>query len=535
MTQDIMHAVKKSPFAPQKERGRPRLVELSAEQARRFQQLYLLANTNRKSGSASMAWRVLCQEFPEIGWEIGERASKHTLPAVAVELARQAKALVTMHRGGEKEARLKGAYVPGGLRKSCDGTERIYAGERISIDDGTINIPVVIPWNLGGCKLSEKYGVKLGRFQLLQPHDEGTSFAPGFEYIIRESGGYRGTDAYGTAMRLCRDVCKPESFVFEGGVFQSPRMLRVLEALGVKLLDVKGRPNQKMIENFFNRMWTRLAMCKGLASVGRFRGEEKEVSDFYVKCRAGNADPRGKFPWLAELLEGLEVTLRFLNADRVEGKYGKWVPEERWAADMAERPRPPAENVKLWLASPVCERRKVRRQMVHVKAVGPMGLKMDYAFTGSCLAEWEGRDVEVYFDPLAEWPLQAVIAKPGTAVAIGTADCANPYHSGGIGAEAVRNVREVMRREYRTLWDGAKVLDVSKKETEVRGLDGVMKMTDFHRSEPDQLAGREKNHRAHDAAAVPEPRHTTVAVEYPSSLRSVKLRAEAARAMQPNW
>jgi hypothetical protein len=563
-----------SPFAPQKNHGRPRAVELTPEQEIRFCELYLLANKDRQSGSASMAWRVLCQECPEIGWNPLDRASKHQLPTVAKELARRAFALVTLHRGGAKEARLKGPYQKGGMRIGGLGERRLYAGERISVDDGTINIPVVIPWEYGGCPLSEKHQVKLGRFQLLQPHDEATGYAPSFEYIIRESGGYRGPDACGTAMRFCRDVVKPDFFVFEGGVWQGTRMQRVLEGLGVKLMDVKGRPNQKLIENFFNRMWTRLAMCKGLASVGRFRGEEKEVSDFYVKCRAGKADPRGRFPWIHELLEGLETTLRWLNADRIEGAYGKWVPEERWARDMEEIPRPPVEEVAMWLAAPVMERRKVRRGMVHVKTTGPMGLKMDYAFTGPCLFEWEGREVEIYFDPLADWPLQGVVTRPGKAVALGTVDCANPYHEGGIGHEACKNLREVVRREYRVLWSGGKPLDAARGETELRGPAGTI----FHRSGADHAAGREKNHGARDAAAVPEPRHPTVAVDplqsstfdvrrstfdAPSSaagrlatphhdsdpgrdrgvlpapaaepLRSIRLKAAKAREMTPNW
>jgi hypothetical protein len=495
--------------------GRPREFAFTPEQELRYCELYLLANKDHKSGSASMAMRVLKQEFPELDWDPYARASKHQLPAAAWELARRAKAVVAYHRQGERGLRSVAGHAKGGMRIGGLGERRLRAGERISMDDGTINIPVVIPWEYGGCELSEQHKVKLGRFQLLQPHDEATSYAPSFEFIIRESQGYRGPDACGTALRFCRDVCRPDNFVFEGGVWQGTRMQRVIEGLGVGLIDVKGRPNQKLVENFFNRMWTRLGMEKGLASVGRFRGEEKEVSEFYVKCRAGKADPRGKFPWLHDLLAGIENTIRWLNADRIESpQYGKWVPEERWARDMEEFPRPPVQDVKLWLSAPVMERRKVSRHMVSVRTTGFRGLKMTYAFTGPCLLEWEGRQVEIYFDPLASWPLQAVIAKPGTAVAIGTAECANPYHEGGTGHEAAKNLREVMRREYRLLWQHGRQLDTSARETSVRGMNGTIEINTLHRSASDQGADREKNHGENrDAAAVPEPRHTTVAEE----------------------
>jgi hypothetical protein len=114
------------------------------------------------------------------------------------------------------------------------------------------------------------------------------------------------------------------------------------------------------------------------------------------------------------------------------------------------------------------------------------------------------------------------------------------------------------------------------RRTEARGIGGTISIqrdgmadeirrhgeTDFHRSAPDQGADREKNHRAHDAAVVPDPRHTTVAVESTFStgvsregmalgsqakrggaestfdngrMKSLSRKAEAARNKMPNW
>ena len=509
--------MKRSPFSvPSAPQGRPRETELTPDQAKEFQQKVLLGNKDGKSGSASMAFRVLCREHPEIGWDPHARASKHQIPAVAKELARKAQGLTGFHRQGERGLRSTGAYTPGMLRRTADGMARLLSGDHVSYDDGTINIPVVIPWPYGGCELSEKHKVKLGRFQLLCPHDEGSSYVPSFEFVIRESQGYRGPDAGGAVLRFARDICRPGFFVFEGGVWQGRRMKRIMEGAGVGLIDVKGRPWQKMIENFFNRLWTRLGMCKGLASVGRFRGEEKEISEFYVKCRAGKADPRGKFPWLNDVLEGLETSIRFLNSDRIESAvYGKWVPEERWSMDMEEHPRPVMSGENLWLAAPVMEKRKVTRNGVVVAATGPLGLKMRYQFTGPCLWEWEGKDVEIYFDPLGEWPIHGIVALPGKSQALGRVECCNPYYEGGSGAEVAKSLREVMRREYRLLWSGGKHFDKSARETEIRGTEGVIEVqTNFSRSGTDQPAEREKNQRF-ETPEVLDPPHPRVAAESP--------------------
>lgn len=82
--------------------GRPREVVLNAAQERTFVRLYLAGNRNRKKGSMSMAWRVTCEQHPEIGWEPHARESKHQVPECVRELARRGAAMVPLHRGGAK-------------------------------------------------------------------------------------------------------------------------------------------------------------------------------------------------------------------------------------------------------------------------------------------------------------------------------------------------------------------------------------------------------------------------------------------------
>ena len=75
------------------------------------------------------------------------------------------------------------------------------------------------PWRGSGDKCAEKYGVRLGRFQLLVCHDDATSFIPAYSYIIRYEQTYRGEDVAGAMIRTCRDVGIFDSFVLEGGVW----------------------------------------------------------------------------------------------------------------------------------------------------------------------------------------------------------------------------------------------------------------------------------------------------------------------------
>ncbi len=535
--------------------GRPREYELTPDQALRYMQLVQRANVDRRSGSASMAWRVLCQEYPDIGWTAEGRESKHDIPAVARELARRANALTALHRQGERGLRSAAAYAPGSLRLADGGSRRLWAGERVSFDDATPNFGVVIPWPWGGCKLSDKYGVKLGRFQLLLPHDEASGYVPCWTHVVRDSQGYRAVDATAAVVRFFRDVCLPVEAVLEGGVWQGLRMKKIMQATGVKPLSVKGRPWQKMVENFFNRLWTRVALEPGLTSVGRFRGEEKSASELYVKCRAGAADPRGRFPSLEQAVQGMENAIHFLNHDRIESaRYGKWIPAERWARDLAENPRPALGAAEPWMVSPVSAKRRVSRNGISVAADGPGGLRMKYQFTGPDLWEWEGKDVEIYFDPLSEWPLEATVCKPGTAVVIARATCSNPYHEGG-DPDAAKRLRETMRAEYRVLWRGGQALEKAAGEGEIRAPEGTARvlrgepaddLTTLDRRTPGQRPDREV--RARDGGRLePDPRLNSGgpagsgrwgaenAPARPVALKRLGERAAQAREQTPNW
>lgn len=83
-------------------RGRPRQIDLTDDLKRELASLYLSTNATRKSGSMTIAWDLFTQAHPEIAWDKMARSSKHTLPAVAREVMKNARPLVGFHRGREE-------------------------------------------------------------------------------------------------------------------------------------------------------------------------------------------------------------------------------------------------------------------------------------------------------------------------------------------------------------------------------------------------------------------------------------------------
>lgn len=529
--------------------GRPAEVSLEdPEHQRELARIFLRTNRTRTDGSARMAWDLFLERHPEIGWERNE--SKHSIPEAARVVCRRARALVGYHRQGEKWMATGGPSSRGDLRRHWVEDRRLYAGEKMSHDDGTINLGVWIPWPWGGVgRCSDRYKVMLGRFQLLLSHDEASSFIPAWSYVIRPMQAYRGPETAGHLLRVERDVCMPDFHVIEGGVWQGKRVLGVL---GDRWIDVKGRPRQKLVENRFGPLWTRLA-AEFPGQVGRFRGEMKEETRVYLRCRDGKEDPRRHFVGLEEFLPGLERCIRWLNADQVESpRYGKWVPGERWEGDLAEAPRPVRAAGAEWLAAPAGAERVVRDGGVTVTEPGPWGVKMQYIFQAAWLMEWNGRQVEVYFDPLGEWPLHAWIVRGGKL--LGRAECGCP-----IGdrrhRDVVRAIRAAVRAEYRAIWTPDGGGGVS--ETTVRTPAGVVEISG--RGLGDRQAGSgEREGRAlldHEARLNGAGRSPAACVDSrgraqifrdqpggddpedhaPGVSLSLRLRAEASRGLPPNW
>ncbi len=400
-----------------KSSGRPAGVELTAVEAREIRRRYVRSNLRRGAGSMTFAARSAALDAgsglrPEVREAIlKRRRSKHTLP---VEVRRACRgetgdAAVAFFRDA-RDARLAGPYAPGMLRmvREPDGSiRRLRVGERQSWDDASVNFCVTVPWPWGGDACSERWGVRVGRFQLLAGIDDTCDFCVGWGYVIRYRDSYRANDVVATVGHAWGTQYAPERVMFEGGAWQADRTREFLRLAGVAMDDAKGRPHSKLIEGWWNRLWTPLSVLTD-GQIGRFRGEMKDENDLLVKCQKGSADPRRHFCALDRALGAIREGIGYLQSERVESPYyGQWVPREYHAAGMARREEREERGEPLSALAPGWEHltarerveRTVRRGMLRVTALSPLGEDVPYSFCSERLAGFEGARVWVAFDP----------------------------------------------------------------------------------------------------------------------------------------
>lgn len=428
--------------------GRPPVVTLTEEDLRTIKSYYLPTNRTKKEGSILLAWVRFCESRPEFHHLVKDHMPATTIPTAVVEACRQAKALIGPARGGPARLRHEAAYVPGTMRRHHVEKRRLMAGDRASVDDATRNVACWIPWPWGGCPCSDKFGVRLGRWQTLLVHDDATSFIPFVSSVFRWQQSYRATDAAAAIYRAERDVCQFDQWSIEGGVWQSKRTLAVL---GGRFISAKGRPNQKLVESYIGRLWTIMAGQPG--DVGRHQAEIRRNSDLYVKARQGRVDPREHFMSLTEAQNALYESIQYLNEKRMLSRtYGSWVPQDRWNADLYESPRATRSDAEDFLILPVAETRKVRGGTIKITEEGPLGCPMVWSFQDPWLWQYEGREVTAYFDPLAEWPVEATLTLAESRKPIGSAVCVNPLDASKDRAtEMATAIRQTMMTEVRIL------------------------------------------------------------------------------------
>jgi len=475
--------------------GRPPEVVPTGAEARALLSAYLKTNLRRDRGSMTTAARLFAQS-PACSPELREailreygtpRASKHQLPRPVKRAMQASTALVTYSRNPRNTDVMFG-HARGVLRKHPSENRRLYAGECMSFDDGSINFMVCVPWPWGGCKCSDKYGVKVGRFQFLPADDHAEDFIPGFTFAIRPTGAYRAEDACGAMGRLWRDTVKPDWVVLERGTWEAQRVSALCSAAGVEI----GRsyaPRQKLIEGVFNRLWTVLSAMPG--QIGRYRGEMERENKLLAAAQAGSLDPREAFVDLAVGMAALEEAVRFHNRTPVESRYyGKWTPEIRWREDLAAHPRPSLDPSLAYLWAPEVRTWTVRRACIGGMVEQPLGMSLPSHWWAPELLDCEGRKVTAHFDPWEanapatltltdDWPVRGWKAGRVLATAVLcledlpaiARDAADSLavHCGDDALQRGKQMRATLRaivvREYRALGGDSKRI---RRETEVR-------------------------------------------------------------------
>ena len=387
--------------------GRPPLVELVEEERDYLRTVYLKSNLNAEAGSMTFAarWAAKNAESPlrDVTREaiLKERASKHILPVEVRRACRASMAEVARYRQGSKAGLNDGIFIPGWLRLDDVGNP-IAPGFRQVWDDGTTNFGLWVDWAQGGDACSDRYGVRVGRYQLLACIDCATDMCVGYNVVVRANDAYNAADVCGSLFRLWKlQGYAPDECVMEGGSWQAGRSKEFLEASGVRLVSAKGRPNQKLVESWFNRLWKAMSVVfPKRSNVGRFRGEMAEGNKNWLKCREGVKDPRDYFPSMPEFLDGLDRCIAFLNAEVVESRtYGKkWVPADVYAAQKVKGHEVPMGVRRFGL--PVREERKIwKRGVITVAAMSPVGSTHQYVFTDDRMFRFLRAPVIISFDP----------------------------------------------------------------------------------------------------------------------------------------
>lgn len=389
--------------------GRPASVTLTPVEATALRRAYIRSNRAHNMGSmAGAALHTAMQPTSPLRDEtrkaiVGARKANRALPVEVRRALRASTAATALYRD-EDALRLGGIHAVGCMRMVRDyetgELRRLRAGERWSVDDGSINFPVCVDWPWGGDACSDRWGVRVGRFQLLPALDDATNYCPGWGYAIRMRDSYRAEDIVWTYAGIMRQAYQPEAIVIEGGSWQADRTLAFLAAAGVAWEDAKGRPHSKLIECWFNDLWNVLAL-ESDGQIGRYRGEMTRETGFWTKARDGSMDPRRAFPMLADGLNAIQRAVEYKNAKDVHSDiYGSWVPAERHAAGLAACPRPQlAEGLEFMSAR---ERRPlVVRNFGQLKAraMSPLGETVLYSFASDDLVQWHGAKVWAHFDP----------------------------------------------------------------------------------------------------------------------------------------
>ena len=395
--------------------GRPRMVEVSAADAVKLKKTYLRSNRGRNCGSMTMSarWLAMRGELePDLCRAIlKRRASKHLLPTAVKEAMREVPRAAFARYRDPGSGKSDGIYMPGWLRMAQDGSRRLLPGERQVWDDASVNVCVCVPWPQGGDKCSDRFGVRVARYQLLFGIDCATDHAMGYSYVCRASDAYRQNDVVRALYGVwARNGWAPKEVVLEGGSWSANQTQAFLEAAGVRPIWARSEPHKKLVEGYFNPLWTAMSISlPPSGQIGRFRGEMKEETKLLMACRDGRTDPRGIFPDLPTFQAALDAAIDFREQDERETDYyGLFVPAAVWGACAdpgANGLRPlPAD---LWAhALPVCsDPVTVRRQgVVTVKTLSPFGEPWKYVFAWERGFEHDGRKVVVRFDP---WNIRA--------------------------------------------------------------------------------------------------------------------------------
>lgn len=450
-----------------------------------------------------------------------EKEGKPLLPQSLTRLITSPPSVVRQFRG-PKAASLDFVQAPGSamwLGGENGDREFIAPGVVVEADDATINFPCVVPWAMGGCACSEKFKVKVGRFQWLVAIDVGSRMVLGFTYTARPKSSYRAEDVLTLMRTVATAQGAPQHWRFEKGVWASNLVKNAARLMGSNRIEVHSPHAKPFIEGLFNKLWTKLSVHFPDSEVGRFRGDNEEASKLLTACQAGQKDPRRYFPPLAQVIAAFHQVIAEHNASIIRSdNYGEWVPEERWnqakkhwpvvdtATESEHRfsPMRPLPVGAEWIFSPFVREWRVQGNCVGGKVPIMEKLSVPYQFSADFLHRYDGARVRVYFDPSAPQCVATLcLAEPWgnerEGDVLGEAEQSNETtqyvrmvlgwgnDDRSAGLRARRQAHASMRRETRAVAPGRN--GHAFRESEER--DGAGRITTISSTVPEETASQE--------------------------------------------
>jgi hypothetical protein len=301
----------------------------------------------------------------------------------------------------------------------------IQPGTIFEADDGTLNFYATIPWPFGGDKCSDKFGVKLARWQLLAVADVASEQCVAVDIVCRSLGQYRGEDSAALLGRTMMEVCEPELWRLERGSWESQMVRGAMELCHVPVTNAWHSKQKNVIERFFDRLWTPASLIPGHVGRDADADKFKQIYDIVIACQDGRRDPRDYFLTLTEAAPKVYKAIEFVNSEPIESGsgWGTWVPQERYQTHMDANPRQRLDaQFKTFFAREQREW-KIRQCCVGGSVNGPL-IKFPTYFQCAELWEFDGCRARCFFDPYAETVTGTIVLldtwrdyKPGHVIA----------------------------------------------------------------------------------------------------------------------
>ena len=278
--------------------------------------------------------------------------------------------------------------------------EPLRCGQRMQPDDGSINFCVTVPWKFPTDTVSRKFGVMVGRFQLLLMVDALSLGIRARSFVVRPRSSYRQEDALHLYNVFMKANGVPEEIWHEGHVWNSGRVKDCLDLLKVRRHLVHSPHNKAAVEGRFNKLWTVLSGLTG-GQIGRFRGEMERENELLVSCRSGALDPRRVFPPIEVALAAIDQAIKEANGTTVQTAVGRWVPDELWAEQVGETPLRKLDGETAWMFSPYCLERTINNGF-NAKLPLFEDFSVPFCFASEWMPNYQGARAKCYFDPYGE-------------------------------------------------------------------------------------------------------------------------------------